>query len=49
MGEHANVDWSGLEILSAEDCRAHLAAGAVGRIGFVEEGGPVILLSLIHI
>jgi nitroimidazol reductase NimA-like FMN-containing flavoprotein (pyridoxamine 5'-phosphate oxidase superfamily) len=43
MGEHANVDWSGLEILSAEDCRAHLAAGAVGRIGFVEEGGPVIL------
>ena len=43
MGEHANVDWSGLEILSPQECHEHLALGAVGRLGFVEEGGPVIL------
>jgi nitroimidazol reductase NimA-like FMN-containing flavoprotein (pyridoxamine 5'-phosphate oxidase superfamily) len=36
-------DWTGLEILSAEDCRAMLAAAAVGRIGFVDAGSPVIL------
>jgi nitroimidazol reductase NimA-like FMN-containing flavoprotein (pyridoxamine 5'-phosphate oxidase superfamily) len=43
MVEHSNVDWSGLEVLSVEECRSHLGFGAVGRIGFVEEGGPVIL------
>lgn len=43
MDASTNVDWSGLEILSPEDCRSHLRRGAVGRVGFVEEGGPVIL------
>jgi nitroimidazol reductase NimA-like FMN-containing flavoprotein (pyridoxamine 5'-phosphate oxidase superfamily) len=43
MDASTNVDWSGLEILSPEDCRSHLRLGAVGRVGFVEEGGPVIL------
>lgn len=43
MAEDANVDWSGLEVLGPDECREHLTAGAVGRIGFVEEGGPVIL------
>lgn len=36
-------DWSGLELLSDDDCRSLLAATAVGRLGFVERGGPVIL------
>lgn len=43
MEMSANVDWSGLEVLSTDDCRSHLSLGAVGRVGFVEEGGPVIL------
>jgi uncharacterized protein len=43
MGDNANLDWSGLEVLSDADCRSHLSQGAVGRVGFVEEGGPVIL------
>ncbi len=43
MADDSNVDWSGLQVLSVDDCRAHLTVGAVGRIGFVEEGGPVIL------
>lgn len=43
MDASTNVDWSGLEILSPDDCRSHLGLGAVGRVGFVEEGGPVIL------
>lgn len=38
-----DTDWSGLEILSVVECRVHLAAVGVGRVGFVEEGGPVIL------
>jgi nitroimidazol reductase NimA-like FMN-containing flavoprotein (pyridoxamine 5'-phosphate oxidase superfamily) len=43
MQEHADLDWSGLEILSDAECHEHLAMGAVGRIGFVDEGSPVIL------
>ncbi len=43
MTEYADVDWSGLEILSTEDCWTHLGAESVGRIGFVEAGSPVIL------
>lgn len=42
MTEH-DVDWSGLEILSADECHAHLRLGSVGRIGFVDAGSPVIL------
>lgn len=43
MQEQADLDWSGLEILSDAECHEHLAMGAVGRIGFVDEGSPVIL------
>lgn len=43
MEPHANLDWSGLEILHPDECRAYLSSGAVGRIGFVEAGSPVIL------
>lgn len=43
MEERADLDWSGLEILSDVECHEHLALGAVGRIGFVDEGSPVIL------
>jgi nitroimidazol reductase NimA-like FMN-containing flavoprotein (pyridoxamine 5'-phosphate oxidase superfamily) len=42
MTEH-DVDWSGLEILSTDECQAHLRLAAVGRIGFVDAGSPVIL------
>ena len=37
------LDYSGLEVLSYEDCRALLSIAQVGRLGFVESGGPVIL------
>jgi len=43
MQERTDLDWSGLEILSDAECHEHLAMGAVGRIGFVDEGSPVIL------
>ena len=36
-------DWSGLEILSNDECHELLGSGAVGRIGFVDAGSPVIL------
>lgn len=42
MVEH-DVDWSGLEILNPEECHLQLRLGAVGRIGFVDAGSPVIL------
>lgn len=38
-----DVDWSGLEILSTTECRTLLSTVGVGRVGFVEAGGPVIL------
>ena len=37
------LDWSGLEVLTIEDCRALLSIAKVGRLGFIESGGPVIL------
>jgi uncharacterized protein len=36
-------DWTGLDVLSDTECRTLLAAGAVGRIGFVDQGSPAIL------
>jgi len=44
MAEHlVDHDWSGLELLSNDDCHTLLASTSVGRLGFVERGGPVIL------
>lgn len=38
-----DLDSSGLEILSYEECRFLLAEQPVGRIGLVDEGTPVVL------
>lgn len=38
-----NVDWSGQEVLSPDECWRLLDAAPVGRVGFVDEGSPVIL------
>jgi len=43
MTDRTDVDWSGLEILSIDECREHLEYESVGRIGFVDAGSPVIL------
>ena len=40
---HASLDWSGLEMLDFEECYQHLRDGAVGRLGFMDRGEPVIL------
>lgn len=40
---HASLDWSGLAILDADQCFAHLRTQAVGRLGFVDRAEPVIL------
>lgn len=37
------TDWSGLEILSIDECHRLLRAHHVGRLAFVEAGSPVIL------
>jgi len=36
-------DWSGLEVLSVDQCHELLASTAVGRVGFVDAGSPMIL------
>lgn len=36
-------DWSGLEVLGADECRRLLTDAAVGRVGFVDAGSPMIL------
>ncbi|MHB1137365.1 MAG: pyridoxamine 5'-phosphate oxidase family protein [Microthrixaceae bacterium] len=41
--EDVDLDWSGLELLSDDECRLLLSEATVGRLGFVERGGPVIL------
>jgi nitroimidazol reductase NimA-like FMN-containing flavoprotein (pyridoxamine 5'-phosphate oxidase superfamily) len=41
--EGLDLDWSGLEILSYDECRRLLANEAVGRVGFVQDGEPLIL------
>jgi len=38
-----DLDWSGLEILSFDDCWDRLRSAPVARIGFVDQGSPVIL------
>ncbi|HPU39264.1 MAG TPA: pyridoxamine 5'-phosphate oxidase family protein [Microthrixaceae bacterium] len=38
-----DLDWSGLEVLSYDECRRLLDVQPVGRIGFVQDGSPVIL------
>lgn len=38
-----NVDWSGLTILGPDECFELLNSTAVGRVGFIDQGGPVIL------
>lgn len=36
-------DWSGLEVIPADECRRLMDSAVVGRIGFVEAGSPMIL------
>jgi nitroimidazol reductase NimA-like FMN-containing flavoprotein (pyridoxamine 5'-phosphate oxidase superfamily) len=38
-----NLDWSGLEVLGDEDCLHLLDAAPIGRLGFMDQGSPVIL------
>ena len=42
-GAPLDLDWSGLEVLSYEECRRLLSDAPVGRVGFVQDGSPVIL------
>lgn len=45
MAEHSetNLDWSGLEVLSYDECFLRFSETPVARLGFVEAGSPVIL------
>ena len=38
-----SYDWSGLEVLSFDDCLERLSLASVGRIGFIDGGSPAIL------
>lgn len=38
-----HLDWSGLEMLGPDECFALLRSAAVGRVGFIDQGGPIIL------
>ena len=38
-----DLDWSGLEVLPYDECRRLLESTPVGRVGFVQDGSPVIL------
>lgn len=38
-----NLDWSGLEVLSPDECFQLLGETPVARLGFVDGGSPVIL------
>ena len=40
---NSSQDWSGLEVLSTAECHELLSTTAVGRIGFVDAGSPLIL------
>lgn len=42
-GTSGAEDWSGLEVLTVDECRQLLSSTAVGRVGFVDAGSPVIL------
>jgi nitroimidazol reductase NimA-like FMN-containing flavoprotein (pyridoxamine 5'-phosphate oxidase superfamily) len=39
----SHLDRNGLEVLGASECLDLLASEPIGRLGFVSEGGPVIL------
>jgi nitroimidazol reductase NimA-like FMN-containing flavoprotein (pyridoxamine 5'-phosphate oxidase superfamily) len=39
----ANHDWAGLVTLDLDECYRRLSREPVGRLGFVDQGGPVIL------
>lgn len=41
--DEVDLDWSGLEILSYDECRRLLSTEAVGRIAYVANGSPVVL------
>ncbi len=41
--DQVDLDWSGLEILSYDECRRLLSTEAVGRIAYVANGSPVVL------
>ncbi len=43
VNDSTDQDWSGLEILSDEQCLARLRSSTVGRVGFVDAGSPSIL------
>lgn len=44
MDNHlVNLDWSGMEVLGDDECRHLLDAAPIGRLGFVDQGSPVIL------
>jgi len=38
-----DLDWSGLEVLTYDECRYLLSIEPVGRLGFVHDGSPVVL------
>ena len=38
-----DTDWSGLEVLAYEVCLGLLGEASVGRLGFVDQGSPIIL------
>ena len=38
-----SVDHQGLEVLSPDHCWALISGSPVGRVAFVEEGGPIVL------
>lgn len=43
MSDHPSTDYSGLEVLSKDECLELLASEPVGRIAFVHEGAPMVL------
>ena len=47
--EHLDLDWSGLEVIGMEECRRLLSSVPVGRLGFLQEGSPVVLPINFHV
>ena len=43
MAEQRSQDWSGIEILSPEECLERLRSSAIGRVAFLEAGSPSVL------
>jgi nitroimidazol reductase NimA-like FMN-containing flavoprotein (pyridoxamine 5'-phosphate oxidase superfamily) len=42
-GDPVTFDHAGLEVLPPEQCWAQLESAAVGRLGFVDRGEPIVL------